>query len=157
MTLLDTILPWRSNSTDEQTGDNYEERVKDRCDHDWEESVESEGILNLRDAHLEDGFIVIPVFERVASYCEKCGQQYVETKDYVAESHWGYTRQSGKVAVPVAFQLDADTSLADALYEPVRDEADYAVDQDGEIEAIEGEGEGRVLVNQSERAEGASD
>jgi len=54
-----------------------------------------------------------------------------------------------EVALPVAFQLD-NVSIGEAMVEPVRDEADYSVDEDGKVELFKGDGEGRIIVNRSE-------
>jgi len=140
--MFETIKSIFSSDSSDQTETTYEEKVQQRCRHDWQESVVEEDIVSPADAFYEDGDILIPVFERVKNYCEKCGMSYTDFQlqeyDYTHGMAWkdGYTRQSGYFAVWVDARLDENRNV---------------IEQNPGNIIIEGEGEGRIIVNESEQ------
>jgi hypothetical protein len=143
-----------NNESEDST---YEDEVIERCDHEFETTTELLDTAALAEARLIEGHLVFPQYRLIEEYCENCGEPGYEGEpvSYPAYDYTGTGRvhRTGKrtevaqtVAVPLK-ELDPEVDPADALSA----DADYAVDEDGEATVIEGEGEGRIIVNESEQ------
>jgi len=136
-------LPWREcpqNGTEDST---YEEQVIERCDHDFKQTTKRLGPC-LVNATIENGYLVVPVEERVEEFCEKCGKpgDRYKGRDYETAYTGEWTRISYRLVFEPAFKMDPDLSIEDALTEPV---------------GADGEDESRVIVNTSEETYGVTD
>jgi len=129
---LNYWFPWREYPKDEPKDSTYEGRVHERCDHqwsDWEPTEDGESIPVIGKvygafgkAKIEAGHMTFPVYTDMESHCTLCGR-LVEQR-----------RRDGRAAIPLAYRLDEDASLSEAISEPVEDDED--------------DGENRILVNE---------
>lgn len=112
-----------SSSLDDPT--EYEEDVQDRCDHTFEESVEDIPYLAWDEAEVDGDHLVVPQYEKVEEYCRDCGSHRKEDRDFAGYRYKhgvSYVRVARRYAIPVAYVLDPDVTLSEALAEPVSDE-----------------------------------
>jgi len=138
-------LPWRDYPDVQVEDSSYEDEVIERCDHDFEQTTE---LLepDMAQATIEDGFLVVPQMELVEEFCVKCGEPGLdgeahpyEGRDYayLAPYDGKWTRVAHRLAFRPDFEIDPGLSVSDALTEPE--------EQD--------DGNGRVLVNQSDESD----
>lgn len=138
-------LPWRSYP-DDGNDSSYEERVKDRCDHDFKQSTELMGYPRFEEAQIEEGYLVIPQYELVDEFCTKCGAAGIDgnpdpyNENYLTvggELSGEWSRIAHKLAFKPDMVLDPGLSVADALTEP--EEPD--------------DGDNRVIINRDQQDE----
>lgn len=146
MTLLQKFNP--RNWGDDGKDSSYEDEVKERCDHeygDWHDIEEAEVHPVLQadgwyePPRLERGHLVFEIIVEKERFCTLCGERDARLI------------RDGRAAIPLAFRLGDDLTMADAVCEPVTESADYAVGEDGTTTVIEdGPDEpGRVIVNRN--------
>lgn len=150
-------LPWRSVEQNDDKDSTYESEVKERCDHDFEQTRDQLLDPNFSEATIDSGLLVVPQYEVVEEFCEKCGEpgykgelHPYESSDYtyLAPYNGKWTRVAHRLAFEPAYEVDPDVSLSNALSEPVEADADIVVDEDGEAEVVEDDEDGRILVSQ---------
>jgi hypothetical protein len=153
-------LPWRDYPQNDSEDLIYEDEVIRRCDHDFNQTTTLQSSFNFREATIEEGFIVVPQYELVEEFCEKCGEPGIAgepSKSYRSDGHifcnGKWRRVARRLAFKPTFEIDPNLTVSDAIAEPVEAPADYKVDGEGDVTKVDNDdGSGRVLVNQSEEA-----
>jgi hypothetical protein len=122
----------------------YEDRVIDRCEHEWGEWVniedaDLEPILTptnsghwIRSPQIESGHLVFDIVSEQERFCENCGKRDMGSNDGLIETTGTRVAVVDRGAIKLDYLLAPDVRLSDAITQ----------DESGEA--------GRIIVNESE-------